>query len=149
MGVYEELGQGLDLRHHTDGRAYYHCRGSGPLRKGCGARLVPANVLDAIVLKRMSANPFPHRERVFTPGRNTAEELRDLNRQIAEAAARGDYGLVAVLSEKATAASESEDVRGRWELRDTGLTIGEHFRSLDRRLSAPSSLSHHPHRAGC
>lgn len=111
---------------------WYRCSGSGKLRTGCGARVVPAAEFDAIVLERFGSSPLPHRKRVLIPGWNTAEALLDLNRAIAEAAAAGDYKTVADLSAKAQEAAESKDVRGRWELQDTGMTIGEYFRCLDR-----------------
>jgi DNA invertase Pin-like site-specific DNA recombinase len=117
---------------YPDNWMAYRCSGSGPLRKGCGARLVPADVLDFMALDWYSRSAQLHMERVFIPGSDPAAELRDLNRQIAEAAARGDYAQVGALSEKAAGAAQAEGQRSRWELRETGLTMGKWFRGQSR-----------------
>lgn len=126
-------GLSIMYLHRYPGRgAFYRCSGSGPLRKGCGGRMVPAGELDAIVLEWFSRSTQPHMERIFVPGQDMASELKDLNKQIAEAAARGDYEAVKMLSEKAKEASKVEGSRSRWEYVDSGITRGEYFRSLDR-----------------
>jgi len=111
---------------------YYRCAGSGPRRTGCGARMVYTWALDAIVIQRYSSSPQLHRERTFIPGRDIAKELRVLNAEITTAAARGDYAKVAELSKEATDLAETKDVRPKWDLKETGLTIGQWFKSLSR-----------------
>ncbi|HTW01886.1 MAG TPA: recombinase family protein [Streptosporangiaceae bacterium] len=112
-------------------RAYYRCSGSGPQRRGCGAPMIPCEALDARVVEHFARSAQPHMSRVFVPGRNVAEEIRDLNRQISEAAAAGDYATVAALGAEATALQDADDTRPHWDTAPSGQTMGAHFASLD------------------
>jgi hypothetical protein len=120
------------LNRYPSGRAVYKCMGSGPQRKGCGAHVIPGPVLDARVIERFGSSPLPQMTRRFIPGRDIAAELKDLNQRVAEAMARGDYALVAKLSQEAQEVSQAEGSRGRWVSEPSGITMGQHFRALDR-----------------
>jgi hypothetical protein len=112
-------------------RAYYRCAGSGPLRKGCGARLVLCDDLDAMVLAWYANDERDHMSRTFHPGRNIADEIQALNKRIADAASAGDYAAVTALGAQAQALNEAEDTRPHWTREKSGVSRGWHFLHLD------------------
>lgn len=110
---------------------YFRCSGAGPLRKGCGAPLVPQAELEAVVMEHYSKHPQKHYDRRWIPGTSNTEAIKKLNREIAEAAAKGDYGTVGRLGHQAQELSGTGDTRGRWETKDSGMTKGKYFSGLD------------------
>jgi hypothetical protein len=108
----------------------FRCSGSGPQRRGCGARTVPHAELEAIILKVFGGSPQRHMAKVFVPSADSESVLKDLGRRIAEAAAIGDFDAVAELNTQAKAASQREPSRPHYDFKDSGRTKGEYFTSL-------------------
>ena len=80
----------------------FRCSGSGPQRRGCGARAVPQAELEAIVLKVFGSSPQRHMAKIFVPSADSESVLKDLGRRIAEAAAIGDFDAVAEFNAQAS-----------------------------------------------
>jgi hypothetical protein len=113
--------------------AYYRCTGKGPLRKGCGTKLIKVTDLEECLDDAMLSDTRPYREPVFVPGDDNAERLAAINERIAVAARQGDYALIGELTAQAKVIDSQPHRKSRTELRDTGLTIGKKWESLTTR----------------
>jgi hypothetical protein len=120
---------------HTKGEyVYYHyvCKGHGPHRKSCGGPVIRQAALEEAVDTIMAADTRPHWALEYVPGDDNAEKLARLNDAIALAGRSGDYTKVAELAAEAEAVRQQPHRKGRTEKRYTGLTVGQHWASLDR-----------------
>jgi hypothetical protein len=113
-----------------NGHTYYTCKGHGPARKGCGGPGIPVTDLDAAVDHVMSHEPRQHMTREFVAGDDTAERLEVVNEKIRVASESGDYLLVAQLGQEAAQIGPSKR-KGSVKLVDSGLTVGQHWQTLD------------------
>lgn len=116
-------------------RYYYRCTGKGSERRSCGLMVRLAET-DATVVEWLSAMDAPRMVPELIKGTSHYAELADVNLELAELPKRGlsddaedaERARLRALRRELEAA---EDVPDRIELRPTGQTIGEHFRSLD------------------
>jgi hypothetical protein len=79
----------------------------------------------------MSADTRQHWVLEYIPGDDNAEKLAKLNDQIALAGRNMDYAKVAELAAEAEQIRQQPHRKGRAERRDTGMTVGKHWESLD------------------
>lgn len=123
-------GKSPMYRVSRNGHDYYHCKGHGPARKSCGAKLVPIPELDGIIEKSFSEYSERHYEIVYIPGDDKAEQLASIDEKMATAARKGDMAAVTELMQQ-HAEIESLPVRkARSEVRYTDRTEAEYFASL-------------------
>lgn len=108
---------------------YYYCRGTGPVRKGCGAPVIPVPLLDEAIDRHMAADTRPHPETKFVPGDDTSEARALINEKIRVAQEAGDYLLVAQLAQEAMAIGPSERKAELIRV-DSGITVGQHWQGL-------------------
>ena len=120
-----------------DGKYYYRCAGRAPQRKGCG-NMVPLAQTETIVAVRVfMTSEEPYRTRQWIEGINWDAEIEDLKQSLSELAQEmpDDYAErhAALMADLAAYRwkNEHEAVDGHWEYTDTGMTVGEHFDSLD------------------
>ena len=111
---------------------YYACRGHGRARRSCGAKTIPAGTLDAAIDAIMSADKRPHWATEYVPGDDNAEKLAKLNDAIAIAGRASDYVRVAELAAEAEEIRKQPHQKGRTERRPSGMTVGQHWETLDR-----------------
>ena len=100
--------------------------------------MVPYDAANTIVTVRviLTSND-PHKTLNWVEGENFDAEISDVNQDIRELASQPLIeGFLTKMAEKAaelaelTQKNEDRD-RGHWDSQDTGLTVGEHFGSLD------------------
>jgi DNA invertase Pin-like site-specific DNA recombinase len=110
---------------------YYGCHGHGPACKTCGAPNIPEAALDKAVDEIMAADKRLHWVLEYIPGDDKAEKLAKLNDAIALAGRSGDYTKVAELAAEAERIRQQRHRKGRTERRDTGMTVGAHWQTLN------------------
>lgn len=108
---------------------YYRCAGAGPQRKGCGAPMIPCQVLDAYVTMFVTQNTKPHTEPVFVAGDDRADEIESLRLSLDRAGSRQESNAIWDEIERLEA---MPSVRPHWEDKETDTTEGDYFQGLDR-----------------
>ncbi len=113
------------------GHDYYTCTGQGAARKSCGAKVIPCDKLDAAIGAAMARRSGPHYELVWIAGDDKAQQLADINEKIAAAAKEGRYDLIPELSAQAGEINTKRVRKARVEKRNSGMTVGKHWQTLD------------------
>jgi DNA invertase Pin-like site-specific DNA recombinase len=113
------------------GHDYYACKGIGPARKSCGTKNIPVHLLDAAVDAAMAKRQGPHYELAWIAGDDKAEQLAGINEKIGAAAKEGRYDLIPELSAQAAEISAQAPRKARTVKRASGMTVGEHWATLD------------------
>lgn len=108
--------------------AYYRCSGSGPQRKGCGAPMIRCDELDQAVTFRMTHDPHPHTTREFVPGDDAEDQITALRLKLDKAQTRAESNS---LWDEIERLENADRKPAHWVERETGITRGQHFRSLD------------------
>ena len=109
--------------------AVYRCTGSGPQRKGCGAPCISCDDLDALVLNLSEYwDSRPYVTQVFVPGNDVGAEIEVLKDKLAQAVTRQETNEIWDAIE---ALEAQGSILSHWESVDSGMTEGEHLRSLD------------------
>jgi DNA invertase Pin-like site-specific DNA recombinase len=128
---------GIEREGCTDGvspmyrqRGVYRCFGHGPQRRGCGAE-IPVEKLDGAVIDMLSRDTRTHTELEFVAGDDRADEISRLRERGAEAMRRGDYGRATQCMQEAAELEKQPSTRPHWRQKETKITRGQHFLSLD------------------
>lgn len=124
-----------DTRTGMPGQGWYRCAGKAPDRQGCGAPMISVEVLNALVL---SASEYwdsqGYVSQRFVSGNDAGMRLEALRAEMAEAmrvTPAEKIGAVAAEYAAKIAAIEAEgSVLPHWEDVETGMTEGQHLRSL-------------------
>ena len=74
----------------TSRRAYFHCKGRGPQRRGCGAPVIDIEELEAAVCEAMRVDDSWHIEQVFIAGDDTGDRIAEERERGAAAMRAGD-----------------------------------------------------------
>jgi DNA invertase Pin-like site-specific DNA recombinase len=109
--------------------AFYRCTGKGAQRRGCGAPLVPCETLDALVLgasEYWDANEYIAYE--YVAGNDVGQMVEALKAKLNDASTRKEANDI---WDQIEALEAQGSVLPHWEPRHTGITEGEHLRSLD------------------
>lgn len=125
-------GKSPMYRDSTHGRHYYRCYGNGAAHSSCGAKMIPAAVLDAGIDQAMTHDDSPHFETVYIPGDDNSERLASIQEKIVAAARQGDMATVAVLTAEYEEVDGLPTQKARIDRQFTGVTTGEHWQALDR-----------------
>lgn len=113
------------------GHDYYACKGHGPVRKGCGTKVIPIPLLDKEINRVMATQQRPHYEKVWIPGDDRAQQLADIDAEINAAMSGNHYELLTGLSEKAADIIRQPIRKARIGKRPSGMTVGQHWETLD------------------
>lgn len=128
---------------HEGGKyEYFACKGHGPARKSCGAKVIPVGAFEATLDETMKADIRPHLIPEYTAGDNN-DELRALvNEKIRVAQEAGDYMLVAQLAQEAMLIGPTVR-KTSISMVDSGLKIGDHWQTLSRDEKRDELLKYH------
>lgn len=109
--------------------ALYRCTGSGPQRRGCGAPMIPCDLLDSIVLN-LSAywDERPYVAQRFVAGDDNGAKIEELKSRLNDAQTRAETN---ALWDEIEALEALGSVAPHWEPVETDMTEGDHLRSLD------------------
>lgn len=128
---------GIEREGCTDGispmyrqRGVYRCSGHGPQREGCGAE-ISVGQLDSAVVGMLSRDTRTHTEPEFVPGDDRAPEISRLRERAAEAVRQGDYERATQCMREAAELEKQRSTQPHWREKETKITRGDHFRSLD------------------
>jgi DNA invertase Pin-like site-specific DNA recombinase len=113
-------------------RAYFHCKGRGPQRRGCGAPVIPVEELEAAVCEAMQGDDSWHVERVFIAGDDIADRMAEQRERGAAAMRAGDFDAVQDAMAAVRELETAIHVDPHWAERETDKTVGQHFSGLDR-----------------
>jgi site-specific DNA recombinase len=123
---------------HRGRYVYYACSGSGPQRKGCGNVVAYDHAEIIVAVRIFMTSTEPHQTRHWVEGENWDSEISDVMLDIRELPQKIDPlspdfpSAQAKLFGKLADYRNRETVPGHWEFEDTGMTVGEHFDTLDR-----------------
>ena len=110
---------------------YYRCAGRGAQRKGCG-NMVPFDYTEQIVHVVVTLiSTQPHQVRQWAEGVNWESEISNVKQDMREAVEAEEFGKLPELQAKLAELRSRDIVKGHWEYRDTGITVGEYFDGLD------------------
>lgn len=117
---------------YADGiRAMFRCNGCGPQSKPCGAPMLSVAAVETAVMEAMNVD-YPHIERVFIPGDDTADRIGELQERGAAAIRAGDYVAATEAMQLAAELDAGPSVPAHWEERETDITEAEYFTGLSR-----------------
>jgi DNA invertase Pin-like site-specific DNA recombinase len=110
---------------------YYRCTGRGARRKGCG-NMIPLEPLERVVrLWVLVMSNKPHQVRDWIEGTNWDSEIADVKQDQREALEAEDMPRVLELQAQLDDYRGRKVIPGHWDYKDTDLTIGQYFASLD------------------
>jgi hypothetical protein len=114
---------------------YYRCRGRGPNRKGCGNMVRLADLDELVISAFEHWHDEPHRDSVYVPGDSNADAIERLRQEMTEALKDADAMVIASIAasygEKIAYLEAQPNRPAHWEHTETGVTVGQHFLSLD------------------
>jgi DNA invertase Pin-like site-specific DNA recombinase len=122
---------------HRDGKTmyyYYRCTGRGAGRKGCG-NMVRYDLTERIVHMVVKiVTDEPYRTRHWVEGPSYLSEISNVKQDMREAVEAEEFDRLPGLQQEIEELRIKQEnaAKGHWEYEDFGLTVGEHFHSLDR-----------------
>ena len=116
----------------TSRQAYFHCKGRGPQRHGCGAPVIPVDELEEAVRKAMLNDRSWHVERVFIAGDDIGDRIAEQREKGATAMRAGDLSGVETAMKAIKELENQEHVAPHWKDKVTDKTVARHFASLGR-----------------
>jgi site-specific DNA recombinase len=123
---------------HGKGRAYYRCRGNELHASACKNMVPLAEVNQAVSDAIMLYKDYPHTEHTYMPVADHSAEIGKITDEMHDLVDSGplDADKIARLTELSERQQRLQDADkqadpGRHVIRLTGMTIGEHWESLD------------------
>jgi hypothetical protein len=125
---------GIKDRHGRKTYYYYRCTGRGAGRKGCG-NMVPFDYTEQIVstvVRVLSSEP--HHTRRWIEGESFLSEISNVKQDMREAVEAEEFDRLPGLQQEIAGLRIKQEnaVKGHWQYEDSGITVGQHFASLDK-----------------
>ena len=114
-----------------EGYEYYVCKGHGPQRKSCGAKVILCRELDALVTEFFMLDIAPHTTTVYHPAVDNDKAIEEISRQIRKADADGNDERIEELVSLRKGLKVLPITPAWKEEKPSGLTRAMYFASLD------------------
>lgn len=112
---------------------YYRCYGRGPQRKGCGNMVLMDPTDQAVVFVSFVSNSRPYRTKQWVEGKSYEDEISNVKQDLREAVESERFADIPELQAKLEEYRRLNETAepGHYEYQDQGVTVHEHFMSLD------------------